>query len=240
MALARRATREASTQFRAFVSRASVAPRVSNASVVAPRPMGTSPGARARGGARGTSTSRDATSRASETTEGAIREMFRHDNAAMTRARMLRALPGWFHRGGGGGARLVRPARCLLPHERSVDAQSAGGRGSERGGGVSVLSRRSAVVADSMERALRRHQRVLGGQAVLRRDGGEAVVEREERALYAKHFAHMPMHEFKTLIRHGEWREVERGFEFTREGRANTHVYVPPRARRMCSSADAR
>ena len=94
MALARRATRDASTQFRAFVSRAFVAPEVANASVVAPRTMGTRPGARARGGARGASTSRDASARASETTEGGIREMFRHDNAAMTRARMLRALPG--------------------------------------------------------------------------------------------------------------------------------------------------
>ena len=58
MALARRATRDASTQFRAFVSRALVAPRVSNASVVAPRPMGTSPGARARRCPRGVDESR--------------------------------------------------------------------------------------------------------------------------------------------------------------------------------------
>ena len=227
MALARRATRDASTQFRAFVSRAFVAPEVANASVVAPRTMGTRPGARARGGARGASTSRDASARASETTEGGIREMFRHDNAAMTRARMLRALPG----GGFTAAEAAGHVSFVLLGVSYLTSD--------------LLTLRALAVGGLSAAVVFQYFRDVPLWLPIRWNAlfvainvfwvaklyyDETAARRwssgEERALYAKHFAHMPMHEFKTLMRHGEWREVERGFEFTREGRANTHVYV--------------
>ena len=224
MALARCATRDASTQFRAFVSRAFVVARVSNASVVAPRTMATLRGA---GGARGASTSRDATARASETTEGAIREMFRHDNAAMTRARMLRALPG----GGFTAAEAAGHVSFVLLGVSYLTSDLLTLRALAVGGlSAAVVFQYFRDVPlwlpirwNALFVAINLFwvAKLYYDETAARRWSSE-----EERALYAKHFAHMPMHEFKTLMRHGEWREVERGFEFTREGRANTHVHV--------------
>lgn len=224
MALARCATRDASTQFRAFVSRAFVVARVSNASVVAPRTMATLRGA---GGARGASTSRDATARASETTEGAIREMFRHDNAAMTRARMLRALPG----GGFTAAEAAGHVSFVLLGVSYLTSDLLTLRALAVGGlSAAVVFQYFRDVPlwlpirwNALFVAINVFwvAKLYYDETAARRWSSE-----EERALYAKHFAHMPMHEFKTLMRHGEWREVERGFEFTREGRANTHVHV--------------
>ena len=224
MALARRATRDASTQFRAFVSRAFVVARVSHASVVAPRTMATLRGA---GGARGASTSRDATARASETTEGAIREMFRHDNAAMARARMLRALPG----GGFTAAEAAGHVSFVLLGVSYLTSDLLTLRALAVGGlSAAVVFQYFRDVPlwlpirwNALFVAINVFwvAKLYYDETAARRWSSE-----EERALYAKHFAHMPMHEFKTLMRHGEWREVERGFEFTREGRANTHVHV--------------
>jgi CRP-like cAMP-binding protein len=48
----------------------------------------------------------------------------------------------------------------------------------------------------------------------------------EERAMYDRHFSHMPLNVFRTLVKHGKWRDIERGFEFTREGKMNESVHV--------------
>ena len=48
----------------------------------------------------------------------------------------------------------------------------------------------------------------------------------EERSLYDRHFSHMALNSFRTLLKHGKWRDIERGFEFTKEGKMNENVHV--------------
>jgi CRP-like cAMP-binding protein len=230
MTLARRASRDVSSTIRAFASRAFGAARVPDV-VVAPRTMPMPTGRRGGGGGRWASTSRDARARASETTKTAIRDMFRHDNSAMTRARMVRVLPG-------GGFTVTTSVAEAAGHVSFVLL------------GISyltsdLLTLRALAVGGLSAALVFQYFRDVPLWLPIRWNAlfvainvfwvaklyyDETAARRwsseEERALYEKHFAHMPMHEFKTLMRHGEWRDVERGFEFTLEGRANTHVHV--------------
>ena len=149
--------------------------------------------------------------------------MFRHDNAAMTRARMLRALPG----GGFTAAEAAGHVSFVLLGVSYLTSD--------------LLTLRALAVGGLSAAVVFQYFRDVPLWLPIRWNAlfvainvfwvaklyyDETAARRwssgEERALYAKHFAHMPMHEFKTLMRHGEWREVERGFEFTRS--------MPPRA----------
>ena len=153
--------------------------------------------------------------------------MFRHDNAAMTRARMLRALPG----GGFTAAEAAGHVSFVLLGVSYLTSDLLTLRALEVGGlSAAVVFQYFRDVPLWLPIRWNALFVAINVFWVAKLYYDETAARRwssgEERALYAKHFAHMPMHEFKTLMRHGEWREVERGFEFTREGRANTHVYV--------------
>lgn len=48
----------------------------------------------------------------------------------------------------------------------------------------------------------------------------------EERALYDRHFSHMALADYRTLLKIGRWRDLEVGTELTTEGRQNSSVCV--------------
>jgi len=48
----------------------------------------------------------------------------------------------------------------------------------------------------------------------------------EERALYDRHFSHMALADYRTLLKSAQWRDLEVGTEVTTEGRRNSSVCV--------------
>ena len=48
----------------------------------------------------------------------------------------------------------------------------------------------------------------------------------EERALYERHFSHMALADFRTLVSHGRWMDLDVGTEVTTEGKPNVSVCV--------------
>ena len=54
----------------------------------------------------------------------------------------------------------------------------------------------------------------------------DAYATDEERGLYARHFSHMPLGEFRQLLKIGKWRDIAPGTELTTEGKVNEHVFA--------------
>jgi len=54
----------------------------------------------------------------------------------------------------------------------------------------------------------------------------ELYATEDERALYARHFAHMSMTDFRKILQLGRWRDMERGYQMTVEGEQNKNVFV--------------
>lgn len=54
----------------------------------------------------------------------------------------------------------------------------------------------------------------------------DAYATEEERGLYTRHFSHMPLGEFRQLLKIGKWRDIAPGTELTTEGKANEYVFA--------------